>query len=288
MPLESLIAAQSGWARNRWPGHSSKRAPSLEENLIVPLSVETRAEFDKGSGGELGRNGKPGKMTSLRSSSALSYNVFGPWRGLDLEPLSVALQTTIQFRSLRFEQKFRHGLSSTPPNLDVVLDLEGKSPLGIECKFSEPYGTKKDHAPLDQKYFVGRRARWTEVSLPDCQALASSTSRMATFRRLAAGQLLKHFLGLAHTTKHYPRLRYVWFDAMCPEAQEHRAEIERFKEQIDGTIDFASVTYQEIAASLRAHPEPIANYHAYLHARYFVASHVADVGAGCDDRSRRN
>lgn len=280
MPLESLIAAQSEWARNRWPGHSSKRAPTLEENLIFPLCAETRAEFDQGSGGELGRNGKPGKMTSLRSSSALSYNVFGPWRGLDLEWLSVALQTTVHSRRLRFEQKFRHGLSSTPPNMDVVLDLEAESPLGIECKFTEPYGTKKDHPPLHQKYFVGRRARWTEVNLPDCQALASSTSRMAAFRRLAAGQLLKHFLGLAHTTKQYPRLRYVWFDAMCPEAQEHRAEIERFKEQIDGTIDFASITYQEIAAALRAHPEPIPNYHVYLSERYFLTSPPLAVNAG--------
>src|SRR5262245_17621066 len=115
MSLKGLIAAQRSWAQHRWPGHSAPCAASVEDNLICPLSVETRAEFEAGSGGELGRHGKPGKMSSLRSSSALSYNVFGPWRGLDLGHFEAPLQATIHSRSLRFEQKFRHGLSSTPP-----------------------------------------------------------------------------------------------------------------------------------------------------------------------------
>jgi hypothetical protein len=63
----------------------------------------------------------------------------------------------------------------------------------------------------------------------------------------------------------------VWFDSLCSEAQEHRVEVERFESQIDGAIDFAAVTYQEIAASLRTWPEPIPSYHSYLARRYFVA-----------------
>src|SRR5688500_11471901 len=105
MPLDVLVAARSSWALRRWPGHSSRRAPSLDANLICPLSRETQAEFEAGSGGELGGNGKPGKMSSLRSSSALSYNVFGPWRGLDLQPLCIPLRTTVRTQTLRFEQK---------------------------------------------------------------------------------------------------------------------------------------------------------------------------------------
>ncbi len=271
MPLESLVAAQSEWARSRWPGHNSKRAPSLDDNLIVSLCGETRAEFENGSGGELGRNQKPGKMSSLRSSSALSYNVFGPWRGLDLQPLGAALRAVVRSRSIRFEQKFRHGLQSTPPNVDVVLDCDLPRPLGVECKFTEPYGTKKAHPRLDEKYVAGGRFRWTEVGLPECQALASSLGSTSSYRRLAVGQLLKHFLGLARTTGRPPRLRYVWFDSLCSEAQEHRVEVERFESQIDGAIDFAAVTYQEIAASLRNGPEPIPDYHSYLARRYFVA-----------------
>src|SRR6266545_7587215 len=268
--LEKLIAAQAEWARRKWPGHSSRRAPSLDANLICPLSPETRADFETGSGDELGRNGKPGKMSSLRSSSALGYNVFGPWRGHDLQPLCVALKTSIRTQSLSFEQKFRHGLRSTPPNIDVVLDADEPQPLGIECKFTEPYGKKRDHERLDPKYFAGRRSRWAEVDLPKCQALAASIGRTSSFRRLAAGQLLKHLLGLARTTRDIPRLRYVWFDTECTEAMEHRAELDRFTEQIDGSIAFAAITYQTLIAVLFSEPEPIARYHSYLRDRYFT------------------
>lgn len=264
-----MIAAQAVWAQSRWPGHTSKSAPSLDENLILPLSGDARDEYDQGSGGELGRHGKPGKMSSLRSSSALSYNVFGPWRGVDIQPLGVALCATVQSQSLRFEQKFRHGLRSTPPNLDVVLDCEMPRPLGIECKFTEPYGAKKAHPPLHPKYFAGGRNRWTEVDLPKCQTLANSIGTTHSFRRLAAGQLLKHLLGLARTTTQAPRLRYVWFDSACSEAQEHVVEIEMFKQLIDSSIDFAAVPYQQLVASLRNYPEPIPNYRSYLDARYF-------------------
>jgi hypothetical protein len=250
--------------------HLETRTFARRESHRSALSPDSRADFDAGSGRELGRHGKPGKMSSLRPSSALSYNVFGPWRGLDLQPIGAALHATVQSRQLRFEQKFPHGLRSTPPHVDVVLDGEEPRPLGIECKFTEPYGTKEEHAPLDPKYFAGDRSRWTEVDLPKCQALAISVGTMRSFRRLSVGQLLKHLLGLARTTQRVPRLRYVWFDSLCSEAQEHRVELNRFEEQIDRSIDFAAVTYQELAGSLRGWPEPVAGYHSYLTERYFV------------------
>jgi len=243
----------------------------LDDNLICPLSVEARSEFKAGSGGELGRNGKPGKMSSLRSSSALSYNVFQPWRGRDLQPLAAALKTTVSSQELRFEQKFRHGLRSTPPNLDVILDVCQSQPWGIECKFTEPYGTKRDHAPLDEKYFVGDRARWSEVNLPRAQALAAAVGNVVRFKRLATGQLLKHLLGLARSTQQPPRLRYVWFDTGCLEASEHRAEITRFEAQLDSCVDFGALTYQELMAALRTSPDPINGYRSYLMERYFAA-----------------
>jgi hypothetical protein len=58
---------------------------------------------------------------------------------------------------------------------------------------------------------------------------------------------------------------------MCAEAMEHRVELERFAGQLDGSIDFMAVTYQDLAAFLRGWPEPVPNYHAYLSERYFVA-----------------
>ena len=87
-------------------------------------------------------------MSSLRSSSALSYNVFAPWLGHDLSPLARALATSLVDQTLQFERQFPHGLQSTPPNIDVVLDNQQPRPLGIESKFTELYGPKKAHPPL--------------------------------------------------------------------------------------------------------------------------------------------
>lgn len=272
MPLDALIHSQAAWARSKWPGHSAKRAPSLEANLIIPLDAESRKEFAAGSGGELGTQGKPGNMSSLRSSSALCFNVFGPWRGQPFAPLTAALRGSVNTPSLRFEQKFRHGLRGTPPNLDVALGLEDSRPVGIECKFTEPYGPKHDHPALDPKYFAGGRARWAErwVQLPRCQKLVESVGNGMPFKRLGVGQLLKHLLGLAHTTKAAPRLRYVWFDSKCDEAREHREELARFTAAIDQDVDFVAMTYQDLLAELRRSPEPEPGYFAYLDRRYFA------------------
>ena len=271
MPLNDLIARQEDWARNRWHGHVGRRAPSLRANLIVPMSREVRLQFAKGSGGELGRNDKPGKMYSVRSSSALSYNVFAPWIGRDLEPLGRALGVRLRDGTLCFERQFRHGLNSTPPNIDVALDIDQSRPLGIESKFTEPYGPKKNAPPLDDKYFTSGATRWTDLGLPQCQELASSIGNRVQFKRLGAGQLLKHILGLAWETKASPRLMCVWFDSRCEEASEHRDELNRFRSLIDITIDFRAVTYQDVFASLLRESEPVQGYHTYLWDRYFAA-----------------
>ena len=269
MPLKELLASQDRWAQRQWPGHAGRRAPSLDANLLISMAASVREQFANGNGGELGTAARPGKMYSLRSSSALAYNFFAPWLGHDLGPLAAALGHQVQDHTLRFEQKFRHGLSSTPPNLDVTLDNLGVRPLAIECKFTEPYGPKKGHAPLDQKYFVRDKARWDEQGLPRCQALAIGVGRTVEFRRLAVGQLLKHILGLAWTTKKAPRLIYLWFDTHCEEAAEHRTELCRFAGDIDPSVEFTSLSYQDVYAKIVGRSEPAEGYFEYLASRYF-------------------
>ena len=268
MSLEAILASQAHWAGQVWPGHSGKRAPSLEANLIVPMSREVREQFGRASGAELGTPNRPGKMYSLRSSSALAYNFFAPWIGHDLGPLARALGQPVSDRSLQFERGFPHGLPTFQPQLDVCLDNAQARPLAIECKFSEPYGDMDTHAPLDPKYFPGERLRWAELSLPQCQYLASAIGKGIEFRRLGAGQLLKHILGLAWTTRQKPRLAYVWFDTGSQEAIEHRDELARFGSHVEGEIDFTAVSYQAVFASICEAPEPMPGYFEYLEARY--------------------
>lgn len=274
MPLKAIIASQQEWASRQWLGHKSQLAPSLDANLIVPMPSTVRDQFNDGSGSELGSHGQP---FSLRSSSALAYNFFAPWLGHDLHPLAAALGYQINDHTMQFERKFPHGLlktnglPSTPPNVDVTLDNEQSRPIGIECKFTEPYGPKKSHPPLNAKYFAGSRSRWTEMGMPQCQALAESVGKDVEFKRLGVGQLLKHLLGLAWTTKQPPCLVCLWFDAGCEEAREHRAELDRFSNYLGGVVEFRALSYQEAFAALRNGPEPISGYFDYLASRYFSA-----------------
>lgn len=282
MPLAQIIAAQQQWARRTWPGHTGPRAPSLADNLIMPMSTVVHSAFKAGGGGELGNDEKRGKMQSLRSSSALAYNVFAPWHGQpDLSPLAAALGVTLSDTAIEFERKFPHGLNTEPPNLDVTLDGTQARPLAIECKFTEPYGgrgepeaddkreAKPKSPPVANKYLLGGQKRWAEVGLPKAQDLAESAKSGTSFERLGVGQLLKHLLGLAHSTKQKPRLGYLWYDAGCDEAREHREELERFISAIGDEAEIIPLTYQELFAQLQRFDEPIPGYLAYLRERYF-------------------
>jgi hypothetical protein len=273
MPLSQILTSQATWAQARWgSGLDGRNAPSVEDNLFQPIAGPTWNEFAAGDGDELGLSGRPAKMRSLRSSSALACNVFHPWRGGPLTSLAQALGLAGNFVDLRFEQKLSHGLRGHSPNLDVVLYPSEGAPVGVESKFAEIYGQPKPEAPLKGSYFAGKR-RWADLGMPRCQLLAERIGRETAFRRLAAGQLLKHLLGLATTHAQRPaRLVYIWYDCRCNEAEEHRREVEVFKEAIGDEIEFTVLTYQELFERLRLAPEPCPDYYTYLARRYFSAA----------------
>jgi hypothetical protein len=271
MTLSEILAVQARWAAERFGRHCDGRnAPCLDDNLIQPLTGHVWDEFAAADGNELGRGGRQGKMQSLRSSAALCYNVFAPWRGRPVDPLTQALGLTGQFHELRFEQKLRHGVRGRRPNLDVVLQASRGSPVGIESKYSEPYSRSWPHPPLNSSYFANNRRYWAELGLPRTQALAEGVGTTLQFRRLEAGQLVKHILGLAASWAQRPvRFVYLWFDCGCSEADEHRREVEAFAEALGGEIEFFALTYQELFRRLCSAPEPCANYRVYLAGRYF-------------------
>lgn len=270
MPLKDILRAQCAWADDAGRSRTGHLCESIDDNLFAPLRAVTRAEFAAASGDELGLSGKTPKMRSLRSSSALAVNTFDAWRGLDLTSLNSALGMNGRLTDFHFEQRLPHGLASSPPTLDLLLFRDQEPPIGIEVKFCELYDSTKEHLPIDDKYFVGDRARWSEVGLRKCQLLASSIGRSESFRRLGAGQLLKHILGLSHVfgTDEGVHLIYLWFDSACQEADEHRDEIARFGARLDSRVDFRPVTYQEFLLRLQAFSEPTPGYLNYLQQRY--------------------
>lgn len=260
---------------------------SIEANLFRRrMHPETLEEFQRGAGDETGQAStgkKRAKMLSLRSSSVLAVNVFDFWRGRDLDRLATALGAEGRYTDLRFEQPFDHGLPTGQPHLDVVLYTNTqRGPFAIESKFAEPYDVAKKESsqPMAAKYFEDNRARWSNVGLPGCQALAGELGHRIAFRRLGAAQLLKHILGLANDRRGHTfqgrdlTLLYLWFDAGDTEADEHRQEIDAFRRRLDPGLDFRVLTYQTLFERLAVVAET--DYIEYLRARYFPAMPSAE------------
>lgn len=269
MPLSTILEQQCRWADREAINRRGHVCSSIESNLFKPLFSATRAEFAAGNGDELGLSRRTPNLSSLRSSSALACNVFDSWRGGPLKNLAIALGIDCDLAEFHFEQRLPHGLGSSPPHLDLVLFPASGQPIGVESKFCEPYAAKDDHPPIDPKYFVGHDGRWSAFGLGRCQDLAVGIGTTVTFRRLGAGQLLKHALGLAQVFGRQPiNLVYLWFDTGCAHAEEHRTELRRFQQLIGDELAFSALTYQDLFLRLSVGPEPLPGYVNYLTARY--------------------
>ena len=242
----------------------------MQDNLFVPLSVETRREFEAGDGDELGLGGRRGKMRALHSSSALAVNVFDYWRERDRAPLATALGLASPIVDIVFERKFQTGLPGNLPNLDIVLTLGNGTIVAIESKFLEPWRERRERG-FKPKYFAGGMSAWAGLGLAGCSDLAERIQSGETvFSWLHAEQLLKHMLGLAMCGLHW-ELIYLWYEAPGPESREHATQAEAFARvaRADG-LSFRSVTYQNLFAHLREPAtEADATYLDYLDDRYF-------------------
>lgn len=220
------------------------------------LDADTESELGAGAGGELGR------LTALRSSSALAVNVFGPWRS-NPGPIAEILGGSSDSQSLRFEGVFPTGLAGTPPHLDVVIE-GGLTRLGVESKFLESYGLATNG--FSEAYFTDPEL-WN--GLEDCRRLAEDLATEGeTFQHLHAAQLLKHALGLAHGRDPF-RLVLVWYRVDGPTGEVLDDEISRFRVRVQDDIDFEAVTYQNLFDELRSISEPTPGYLDYLADRYF-------------------
>ena len=138
--LRWITQSQLDWARAMGlEVADGNRASSIEANLFRPLHPETLKEFEVGKGDELGSVGRPGKMASLISSSALAVNVFDVWRGNSCAALCEALGVEPAYSVAGFEATYPTGLRGTDPHLDIELSAAGWPVVAVESKFTEPY-----------------------------------------------------------------------------------------------------------------------------------------------------
>jgi hypothetical protein len=268
--LNEIIERQVEWAdRHGIPYQKPNMCRSVGDNLFLPLDPDTTMEFGEGAGSELGTSDAPGSMSSLRSSSALAVNVFAPWRGTDIAPLSSLFASDPSANRLRFEVQYPTGLRGIPPHLDVVIDRPGGIPLAIESKFTEVYSPA--HNGFRDSYFE-KPGLWDGFDHVHELALAIADGSVQ-FEYLGAAQLIKHALGLkkAYGPTGF-RLLYLYYEWPSEIAVLHSAEIDRFADIAQLDLDFASMTYPELFDRLETIEEPRTGYRSYLSDRYFSRS----------------
>ncbi|MBV8063782.1 MAG: hypothetical protein JOY51_09305 [Nevskia sp.] len=268
-----ILAQQKAWAQAAGLHIvASGYLESVDANLRLPMSPETRAAFEAGEAAELKDFPRhPAKLRALFSSAALVINVFDHWTTRDAAPLLAALGVEGRASRLEYEARFPISTEGTPPNLDLAITLEGGRCIGIESKFTE-WHTPRRPAKIrfKDKYFPAGLKLWTDRGLPACQALAEELQDgRSRYRFLYATQLLKHALGMATQCRAGIGLLYLYYEWSGPAAREHRRELEHFAARAGAELDFRWLSYQELYRRLRETGGVDAAYLDYLGARYF-------------------
>ncbi len=270
-----ILEQQRSWAaKHKIAVDDDGYTKALNDNLFQPLHPDTLREFQRGSGDELGKERRRGKMRALHSSSALAVNVFDYWRGRSLNWFATVLSLSTEPSFRGFEAQFATGLQGTPPNLDLAFVVGSGQIAAVESKFTELYCHTKQTTPFTPAYFPSGNGLWADRSLPRCQRLAERLDKgELQFHFLNAAQLLKHILGLSHDSMRRFTLLYLWYSIPSDEARTHEDEIKTFSNEIGLEVDFRALTYQELfSATLRNLGAEHEAYVTYLAGRYFPAS----------------
>jgi hypothetical protein len=263
--------AQRLWAAQEGLGFDDRGyLPDVSQNLFGGLSNEVRAAFEKADGSELtDRDGRPAKMRSVISSSALAVNVFQHWALSDPAPVGRALGLSAAVAKIEFERRMPTGAGGTPPNLDVVITTVDGGLVGIESKFTEWMSRKTGQAASMAPYFRKPESLWGRAKLTECDRLAREINDgLKAYEYLDAPQLLKHILGLENSGAPSWALFYVWYDAKGDAGEKHRAELAEFGERIRADLTFVEMPYQELVARLMTAQTGAPDYFAYLAKRY--------------------
>lgn len=238
---------------------------NVTDNLVANVRREDfEADLRSGDGNELKR-----KFKAVHSSSALAVNVFGPFRTCISE---LTLPGKASFTRLAFERKCPHGVSSSSPNLDLLLDgPEGV--VGIESKLTEHLS--KHRAAFSPKYHHKIRDERRDSAWFREMCRLEDNPRLYCW--LDAAQLVKHAFGLAYTFPGQPvSLLYLFWEpcnaGQFPLFAKHRHEIDAFSESVGGSRPaFRAMSYGELLSDwLETAPSWLANHIGELRTRYQV------------------
>ena len=264
-----LKCQQTSWALEAGVAADSAGYCTAPAANLPWLTSDTRADFAAADGHEFAADGRRSKIAALHSSSALAVNVFDYWRVRDAGVVARILGLKGEVKDIRFEQRFRTGVGSRAPNLDVVIRTS-TSLLAIESKFTEPFSARKKVGVQD-KYVPSSGGLWSAHGLKGTQTAVEAIRNGERFRYLDAPQLLKHMLGLAQCGQDW-QLLLLWFVPSTAIGEEMSHEAARFRALLGSDASrFAFKTYQDFWRELR----PLLSaehmkYAAYIEQRYFA------------------
>ena len=260
--LEYIKAKQKAWAKGKGlelQGSKGERGDPiytcrLDDNLFLKISNDTALAFSKGDGNELGDEKNIGKMQALHSSSAVGVNVFEYWKQngrLSIIAKALRIPAT-KIETIEFERKFKALESSKfDPNVDLVFSYKDGSNIGIECKYTEPFQSRKVDLGLKEKYLVEYKY-WNE--LRNIKKLASKISPEDTTNSyFHSAQMIKHVLGMYAATqdKSKVRLLYLYQPAFFENNCKYEEEISKFRDAVEADqIGFSSISWQEVIDNL--------------------------------------
>ena len=257
--------------------------PTVRDNLLQPMTADTKAAFERGGGQELIDGPRqPAKMRALHSSAALVVNVFDYWVERGREPLRQAMGMGSPIDRVALERPYPTGLRGTAPHLDLTLTTRAGVVCAWESKFTEWLVYKAAGGePFKGAYFANHAKHWASVGLPQCQSLAEALRDEHMIGRnmfcyLDAPQLLKHALGLAGNLRDFA-LGYIYYDAPGHEAATHRRELEAFESRVGAELGFRAMTYQDLFTGLKENAHAHAEYLRYLERRYFSGDSASGV-----------
>lgn len=229
-------------------------------NLITPMAEEHIKQYGEGSGGELQDTSKPAKMSSVRSSSAMTFNLLGNHQ-VEVKP-DQKYFTNGEYL-IEYEKKLRtlHN-NPNPANLDAYLcsvaEKNGKKEA-IFCEmkmtewiFNKP-GNLKDAYLHGENYFnyetdkknIDKFIELAKSLIKDEQQSTQSVVEHAPiFEQYDACQMFKHLLAIYNAVSGNAKVNPMMKDAfykvsllnvVCepPYVLVSKAEQEDYKKQLD-------------------------------------------------------
>ena len=267
---------------------------NYENNIIRPMSKVVRQAYDEGAGKEI----SSGKMGALKSSSALTYNLF--WKQ-EAEISKPQFNIGRGLYSVEFEKKLDTiKLSSAPATIDAFLHCKDSGEaLACEMKMTEWLGNpdKLSEAYLIPERYIDSQEVFTDVvrALVQESDLTGARKYSSIFSSYDAFQMLKHTISLYRAcfegvlnVKKLTLLNCVWAlsspKVLQSEASrrryiqkwnEEKREFEEFKAIMQPIIelfgarlgvefDIQFCTFSELLSMLKKSPEELKYLERYL------------------------